>query len=472
MSRIGTGAPAIGLAAMMAFGAVQAATLDDVAKAMGAASLERIEFSGTGSFFAIGQSHRPGVDWPRMNLQSYRRTADYANAATSVDFGVTQALDPPRGGGTQPISGLQRRGGGVVGDAAWNVAGPIMVASGPAAHLHDLWTTPHGMVKAALANKAAISGNSFEVAQAGRFKARATLDAQNRVAKVESWMDNPVLGDMAVVTEYSDWKDHGGVAFPARIKQSMGGHPVLDMAVTEVKVNGAAVAKPERIVQTPIQVAVDKVAEGVWFIHGGSHNSAAIEMRDHVVMYEAPLGDARTNAVIEVIQKTIPGKPIRYVVNSHHHFDHSGGLRAAAAAGATIVTQAMNKTYFEAAYAAPRTIAPDTLAKSGKQAQFLSFEDKHVLTDGERTIEIHRLQGNLHNDALTVAYLPKEKIMILADGYSPRDPITAVATNPNPFIVNQWHEFRRLGLAIDKILPMHGRVTGLDELRMSAGIAN
>src|SRR5678815_81749 len=105
------------------------------------------------------------------------------------------------------------------------------------------------------------------------------------------------------------------------------------------------------------RVTVDKVADGVWFIAGGSHNSVAIEMKDYMILIETPLNDGRSMPVIDQVKKLVPGKPIRYVVNSHAHFDHSGGLRAAAGEGATIVTQAQNKAYFERAFATPNTIA-------------------------------------------------------------------------------------------------------------------
>ena len=117
-------------------------------------------------------------------------------------------------------------------------------------------------------------------------------------------------------------------------------------------------------------------------------------------------------AVIAKVKETIPNKPIRYLINTHVHFDHSGGLRTYVDEGATIVTHEMNKPYYEQAWAAPRTINPDRLAQSKKTATFETFTDKHVLTDGKRTIEIHQIAGSGHNDAFAMVYLPKEKILI------------------------------------------------------------
>ena len=165
-----------------------------------------------------------------------------------------------------------------------------------------------------------------------------------------------------------------GISFASLLmlpSSTRGGFPVLELNVAEVKLNSGAVTVPSPIARPAIEVTVDKAADGVWFLHGGSHHSVAIEMSDHVILFEAPLGDARTNAVLEATRKTIPNKPIRFVVASHHHFDHSGGLRAAAATDAVLVMPEASRPFFEQAYAAPRTLASDTLAKSGKAGAVL-----------------------------------------------------------------------------------------------------
>ena len=104
------------------------------------------------------------------------------------------------------------------------------------------------------------------------------------------------------------------------------------------------------------------------------------------------------------IKETIPNKPIRYVINSHVHFDHSGGLCTYVDEGATVVTHQMNQPYFEQAWAAPRTLNPDRLAQSKKAAKFETVTDKHVLTDSKRNIEIRSIAGSGHNDAFLMIY--------------------------------------------------------------------
>ncbi|MBL8664230.1 MAG: MBL fold metallo-hydrolase [Candidatus Odyssella sp.] len=456
-------------------GAARAQTIDDVARAMGVAKAETIHYSGTGTFWGVGQSFRPGEAWPRFNMVRATRAFDLKRHVFVSDFVLTQFEVPPRGGAQQPIFGEQRRASGIAGDKAWTVAGAFTIAS-PRLQptlLHDYGTSPHALVTAALADKAklapAADGWTFEIARSGRWRASVLVGKSRLVERVDSWVDSPVLGDMHVATAYDLYKEIDGVMVPMRLRQWAGGHPVLDFVAAEAKVNAGGIVVPPSIREAPEIVKAEKAAEGVWFLAGGSHHSAAIEMRDHVILFECPLGDARTLAVIAAVKQAIPGKPIRYAVNTHHHFDHAGGLRACAAEGAAIVTHAMNKPYFEAAYAAPRTLSPDALARSGKAASFVAIGDKHVLTDGERVLELHRVKDNSHNDALIVGYLPKEKILLVADAFSPREPVTAIPAQLNPFTTNLWANLQQLKLDVDTVIPIHGRLVKVEELRLAAG---
>jgi glyoxylase-like metal-dependent hydrolase (beta-lactamase superfamily II) len=293
---------------------------------------------------------------------------------------------------------------------------------------------------------------------------------------VQTWIYNPVLGDTPVEFAYSDYRDFGGVMFPGRIVRTQGGYPVLELTVSSAARNPAVqIATPDQVrsyAPAPVTVAVEKLADGVYYLRGGSHHSVAIEQADHVVVVEAPLDETRSTAVIAKVKETIPDKPIRYLVNSHVHFDHSGGLRTYVAEGATIVTHEMNRPYYEKAWAAPHTLNPDSLAKAARPATFETFTEKHVLTDGKRTIEVHRLAGNGHNDAFAMVYLPAERILVQVDAWAPLAPNATPPPSPSPFAINLYDNIQKLKLDVRQIAALHGpRVATLADLQSAIGPA-
>jgi glyoxylase-like metal-dependent hydrolase (beta-lactamase superfamily II) len=453
------------------------ATLEAVARAMGASTLKSIEYTGTGANFAIGQSTAPGAPWPRFNLKSYARAVNYDTSSAREDLVRSRADSLPRGGGA-PAMGEARQILMVSGDHAWNVSGET-AAPTPVALVErqlQLWTTPHGVVKAAMANNATVQGRTIAFAVPGRFTVKATVDDRNLVEKVQAVLTNPVLGDMPVEIVYSDYRDFGGVKFPTRIRQTAGGFPALDLTVTDVRANAAVdIQVPDSIRQTTnpyARVTTQMVADGVWYLTGGTHHSVLIEMKDYLIVVEAPLNDDRALAVIAEVKNLAPWKHLRYVINSHHHFDHSGGLRAFAADGATIVTHEINRAFFERALAAPAAVTPDRLAKSGRKATVEAVRDKRVLTDGTRNVEIHHIAGNLHHDGLLMVYLPKEKLMSQADAYTPAAANAPPAAAVNPNSVNLADNVTRLGLTVDQLLPLHGRIVPLADLHKAIGRAN
>ncbi len=453
----------------------QDASLDTVAKAMGAAGVKSIQYSGLGVNFQVGQNYSPDRPWPRFVVKSYTRAAGYDTPALRDDLVRLQGEDPPRGGGGQPVRGEQRQIFVMSGDFAWNVVGDVVNPT-PIA-LTDrqlqLWTTPHGVVKAAMANKATVQGRVISFAVPGKFRVKATVDGQNLVERIDAVAPHAVLGDIPVEIRYSDYKDFGGVKFPTKIKQTIGGYPALELTVSDVQPNAPLdTSVPDPIRQTPTpyaRVTTQMVADGVWFLSGGSHNSALIEMKDHAILVESPLNDERAAAVLAEVRSLVPSKPIKYVVATHHHFDHSGGLRAIAAEGVTVITHDVNKAFLEKALAAPATVSPDRLAKSGKKGVVEGLRDKRVLTDGTRTVELLHIAGNTHHSGLIMAYLPKEKVLVEADAYTPLAPNAPPPAAANPFSVNLAENLRRLNLAVDQVLPLHGRIVPIAELHKAIG---
>jgi glyoxylase-like metal-dependent hydrolase (beta-lactamase superfamily II) len=133
------------------------------------------------------------------------------------------------------------------------------------------------------------------------------------------------------------------------------------------------------------------------------------------MMLEAGQSEARALAYIAEIKKMIPNKPIRYVMNTHPHADHTGGLPALVAEGAIIITQRNNEEFFEKALNTPRTLLNDTLAKNPKKARIEAVAAKKVYSDGTRTVEMHHITPAPHSNGLLIAYLPKEKVVFQGD---------------------------------------------------------
>src|SRR5262245_14690613 len=257
--------------------------LEATTKNMG--DVKSIQYSGSGAQFNLGQSVSPNDPWPRTELKSFSRAVDYEKLATR-----NEAVGPQAALATQFL----------VGDKAWGQGGTNITPAPPAATTErqlQLWMTPHGFLKGALANKATAKKSGVATlvtfTALGKYQVIGTISAGNLVEKVEARLDNAVLGDMIVETTYSDYRDFGGFKFPAKIVQKQGGHPVSDLAVTEAKAGAALdLTVPDTVRQaTPpaLQVTSEKLADGVWYLAGGTHHSVAVELADHVAVIGGPL---------------------------------------------------------------------------------------------------------------------------------------------------------------------------------------
>jgi len=473
--------------------AAQQGALQTAANALGVATIKTLEFTGTGQAFSVGQNYVASDPWPGVPLKTYTSTINYDTGAMRVDLVRTMGPLMPRGGGA-PFTGDQRQIQLVSGNFAWNMPAPAAnaAAGGPAPQaapqaaaqperMLALWATPQGFVKAAMANNATSrqvrGGTEVSFTVGGKYKMVGTINGQGQVEKVQTWIDQSIVGDMPVETTYSGYQTFAGVTFPSRIVQTQDGYPSLDLRISSVTANPMFdVAVPDNVRNAPpppaVMVAVEKLAEGVFHLTGGSHHSLAIEMRDHIVVVDTPQNEARAAAVLAKAKETIPNKPIRYVVTSHHHWDHLGGIRTAIDEGATIVTHQSNKSFLERAAKTPHTLNPDRLAASRKAVRIMTIGDRGQLTDGTRTVELHRLQNYEHTGDMLVVYLPKERILAEPDAFTPPAQPTGTLISPAVAYAKALHDnIKRLKLDVQVIAPFHGnRKSDVAELGRLAGV--
>jgi glyoxylase-like metal-dependent hydrolase (beta-lactamase superfamily II) len=447
--------------------------IDAATRAMGTASVQSIRYSGAGEVFMVGQNVRPEAPWPRFTVPKYTASVRYDAPAFREELVRIDTDNPPRGGGAGGYNAATGQGGmrPIIGEQTQVRQGTPATDNG----FMQVWMTPHGFLKAAAANNATLGNEgerrtlSFQAL--GKYTVTGTLDEQNLVQRIETRVDNTMLGDMLVEAEYSGYRDYNGVKFPARIVERQGGHPTLDINVSSVEPNGAGTLEVR--VNPPAEgggpaATSERLGNGIWMITAGL-NSVLVEFADHLVVIEALGNDARSHAVMAEVKRLVPSKPLRYVVNSHAHFDHSGGLRAFAAEGVTIVTHDVNKPFLEKVLALPHQINPDSLAKSNRTAAVEGFSDRRIMTDGKQTLELHHIRGNNHHDGLLMAYLPTIKVLVQADAFHPRPGAKWAYPSPPQFTVNLYENVERLKLDVDRVLHIHGGIDPIAVVAKAAG---
>jgi len=486
----------LGVVALMlasALAAQQRNALQTAGDALGVARIKTLQFTGSGANFSVGQNYLPNEPWPKVDVKNYTASINYDTGSMRAELLRQMGAVMPRGGGA-PFFGEQRQIQVVSGNYAWNV--PVPPANAPAGaapppapapdtqveRMLAVWSTPQGFVKAAMANNAttrnAKGGTEVSFTVGGKYKMTGIINPQGQVEKVQTWIDHPIVGDMLVETTYSGYKDFSGVMFPSRLVQTQDGYPSLDLTISSVTANPAVdIAVPDNVrTFTPPAVRVEsqKMGDGVFYLTGGTHHSLVVEMKDHIVVVDTPNNEARASAVLAKAKELVPNKPIRYVVTSHHHWDHLGGIRTSINEGATIVTYQSNKAFLERVAKTPHTIVPDRLAASKKPVKIQTVADKGVLTDGTRTIELHLLKGYEHTGDMLVVYLPKEKLLAEPDAFTPPPQAgTPLVKTAVPYAKALYDNIQRLKLDVQVIAPFHGNRTGdIAELRQAAGVTS
>ena len=449
------------LATLAVFGATAslqdaAAVLGEVSRALGAADLNTIQFSGTGFTYSFAQNYRPDAAYPKFQA-TYSRAIDYARGLAREDTVRTQVEDPPRGGGGQPLYRAAPGAAVVTPNSAWG-GGALAL-------------TPHGFVTAAMAatpslRVSRVGGRVLTVISftaRNQYRVNGYINAVNQIEKIETWVPNPILGDTLIETTFAGYRDFSGVQFPTRIVQQQGGFPTLEVNVSDVRPNAAVnlPAPPAPAAPQPARAEGQRIADGVWYLTGTPEpNSQLVEFRDYTVIVESSVSEARALANIAEARRLVPGKPVRYHVNTHHHGDHAAGVRGFISEGITIVTHEMNKRFYEQVVLKnPHTLVPDALARAPRRASFVWVKDKHVLTDGSRTLEIHHVP-NGHAANLLMGYVPQEQLLLITDIFNdfgeprPNDPPAGIVS---PYYAALGERIRQLKLDVQRIAPSHGK---------------
>ena len=308
-----------------------------------------------------------------------------------------------------------------------------------------------------------------------------SFDAQtNLLTKYAYIYADPVTGDSEIAQTYSGYRAVGKLKLPSgRVLYNSGG-VIQETEYIDVQIN----TKPaESVFQgpdgfeklaappaTPPSPAVSKIAEDVYLLQGlagGTHNTLFVAFNDHVLVLEAPeqiiYGNNSVQALAK-IKETVPGKPIKYLVLTHHHSDHAGGFREYVSEGATIVTTSATKSFIERAAKTESSLLPKMSPQQKLTVETIQNK-KRVFQDDKHVVEIYDIGPNPHASEILVAYFPKEKILFQADLLNP----AANGTIPiaQDTTVSFGERLKELGLQVEKIYGVHGRATTPEELQTS-----
>jgi glyoxylase-like metal-dependent hydrolase (beta-lactamase superfamily II) len=464
--------PTTAVAQGMSFDALR----DAAVEAMGGRAVHRVEFTGNGWDACVGQAWDVNAGWARWEIRDYRRVIDY-DAVQSVQTAQRRAgLDPGRigGCGAQPDAPATTQRSSTDGESSFADQLPI-------------WLTPQGFLDLAAKTtpKVERDGAEWEVTlevpsdEGVVHTVHGYYGDDFRLRRIQTWVDDSVFGDMEVLAELGAYRKFGAIEFPASVVYKEGGFTTLSLTIDNVVPDTQASAVPESPPRRRPAAgaaaapgpAYAKIGEGI-FVLPGSYQSVAVEFDDFAVVIDGLQNDARAAEIIRLTHQAIPGKPIRYVVSTHSHFDHASGLRLFAAEGAVILTQRRNVAFFQHALDTPRTLngsraaARNRAELSDREAQVsvkagdrvLGVGDRFVIRDGSgQAVELYKLEGSVHADDMLIAYLPSIKTIVEADVFQPWiNPVFGGGREgPHPFLVYLDRELKRLGLDYEQFVPVH-----------------
>ena len=450
--------------------------IDAAASAMGGRdrilSAKTLVIEGEGTNGNLGQDMTPEATGQAFALSGYKRSIDLAGGRGRIE--QTRTPNFAYFQGTQP----QRQILGIDGEVGYNAApnGTATRIANAAANdwRVELYHHPLALVRAAFDPEAKLTNarnaggqEAVDITTEKGQTLTLAIDAATKLpTRVVSMADNTNLGDVAVETTFADYVDVDGLKLPAHLTTKTDKFLTADIRVTKQRVNGDAadLAAPAAARSAapvagppPAIVTAEEVAKGIWFLAGQSHHSVLVEFADHLLLIEAPQNDVRTLAVIAKARELRPGKPLTHVVNTHHHFDHSGGIRAAVSEGLGVITHKANEAFFQDVVARAHSIAPDALAKNKKPLKLEVVDDMQAIRDDTMEVDLFHIIGSPHAATLLMAYFPRQRILVEADVYSPGSAV-------QPYAANLLENLRQRRLAVDRIVPIHGTIAPFAEL--------
>ena len=312
-------------------------------------------------------------------------------------------------------------------------------------------------------------------------------------ARVRSLDYDNIWGDVVYEVVLADWQTVGTTRIAMSRKYELNGRTVMDVKLTETTLNTPiaadrlaipgpflAAARKPAVGQVPYQwilkrqfigayldseqpsydtqsspgLRLHELAPGIQHVVGGSHNSLIVEMKDHVIVFDAPVSDWQSTWTISAARGKYVRKPVKYLVLTHHHMDHAGGLRAYADAGATIVAGAGTAAHYRRVLAAPFTRNPVLSSSDLSRTPIVEVAGKHVLSDGTRQVELYVIDPNPHADGLLIGYVPDAQLGFVTDIWSPG--AGPLPDKLNPALAALVAGVKKAGIAPAKFAGGHG----------------
>jgi glyoxylase-like metal-dependent hydrolase (beta-lactamase superfamily II) len=383
----------------------------------------------------------PAAPQKWQKVLDYRRTIDLEHWRTRVqdrlkmDFVFASTVGQ---------LGLNRLNETLDGDVAYNIGGGFLAApdasaqpqpAGAAAARQrrvEMLAHPITIIRAALDPSTKLSnlrkqGNLQLVDVTVRQGDTLTL-AVNATTNLPEWVSyigpHVNLGDVRYQTNFIGYVPEKGIQLPTAFStvidwrnvvhmkldadRNIVDGPIDDLSAPPSLRAAAAAGGPGR---GGANLQPIKAADHVWYMNGNTF----FEFDDHLTMVEANRQDAALEAILKVANALVPGKRVTQVIQSHHHFDHTVGLRAAVAEGLTIIAHRGNEGIFREMVARPAKLFPDALGKNPKPLKFMPVDDHLTLKDGTNQVDIYHLVGNYHMANAVIVHVPASRLLIEGD---------------------------------------------------------